>query len=139
MVIDHIGIAVKSIDDARKIWEDAFGYRAMTEIVINSRQQVKVQFLTKAGSICIKLIEPINEASPAFSAVKQNGGGLHHLCFKCDDLEESLSFLQQKGLRIITKPQPGEAFENERIAFLYARMGLNIEVIDTEKRARLKE
>jgi len=137
MHIDHIGIAVRSIEASRKIWEESFGYEPMTEIVENSRQRVKVQFLKKADSITIKLIEPIDEKSVAFPAIQGGGGGLHHLCFKCDDLESSIVFLRSKGLRILTEPQPGEAFENENIAFVYAKMGLNIELIDTDKRAGL--
>ena len=41
------------------------------------------------------------------------------------------------GLRIITQPQPGEAFDNERIAFVFAQQGLNIELIDTDKKANI--
>lgn len=101
----------------------------------NTRQKVKVVFLSKPESIDIKLIEPVDETSPVF-AFTQKGGGLHHICYKCENMASELPRLRQAGLRIVTPPQPGEAFENEDIAFLYAK-GLNIELIDTEKRARL--
>lgn len=56
----------------------------------------------------------------------------------CDDIEMELNVMKSKGLRILTPPQPGEAFENKDIAFVFAKQGLNIELIDTEKRAGVK-
>lgn len=135
MIIDHLGIVVKSIDKGIKYWEEVFGYKQMTEIVINSRQKVKVVFLTKEYSILIKLIEPTDETSPAFSAARK-GGGLHHLGFRCQDINEEIIRLKGLGLRVITNPQPGEAFDNNQIAFLLGSHALNIELIDTDKKAR---
>jgi len=134
MIIDHIGIAVKSIEEGIRHWEKVFGYRQATEIVVNTRQKVKVVFLRKDRSIDIKLIEPTDETSP-IHALAQKGGGLHHLCFRCDDMPQTLSSMKDMGLRVLARPQPGEAFENENIAFVYAKQGLNIELIDTDKRA----
>jgi len=94
--------------------------------------------MKKYNSIDIKLIEPIDKTSPVYSFC-QKGGGLHHLCFKCEDMKIELNLMKSKGLRILTPPQPGEAFENENIAFVFAKQGLNIELIDTEKRAGIKE
>jgi methylmalonyl-CoA/ethylmalonyl-CoA epimerase len=50
-------------------------------------------------------------------------------------LNSQILTLRELGLRVITEPEPGEAFENENIAFVYATQGLNIELIDTDKRA----
>lgn len=135
MKIDHIGIVVKSIDDGVDQWTRVFGYTQVTETVVNTGQKVKVVFLEKEGSLAVKLIAP-SEPSSLISASAQRGGGLHHLCFKCDDIGAQLQELQRLGLRVIAPPQPGEAFEGEQIAFLYAGNGLNIELIDTDKRAR---
>lgn len=139
MVIDHIGILVKSIENGIKHWQNVFGYQQMTNIVINTRQKVKVVFLEKKNSTTIKLIAPADATSPLFKTA-QRGGGLHHLCFKCEDLEIEIERLQEIGLRILSNPQPGEAFENENIVFFYAKQGLNMELIDTDKKAsRLSE
>jgi methylmalonyl-CoA/ethylmalonyl-CoA epimerase len=136
MVIDHIAIVVRSLEHAIPLWEKAFGYVPMTSPVVNSRQRVRVVFLSKEGSITIKLVEPADASSPV-SALAARGGGLHHLCFRCANLEEELPRLQQEGMRILAPPQPGEAFENAPIAFAYAGQGLNVELIDTEKKAGL--
>lgn len=106
----------------------------MTEIVTNTRQKVRVVFLAKRGSLQVKLIEPTDATSP-IHALAQRGGGLHHLCFRCDSVDAEVARLQALGLRILTPPRPGEAFEDEKIAFVYAGDGLSIELIDTDKRA----
>ncbi len=135
MVIDHIGIAVKSIEKGIEHWKNAFGYNQATEVVVNTRQKVKVAFMEKPDSLQIKLISPSGDDSPLHKFLAK-GEGIHHLCFKCDNLDEQLVELKSKGLRIIAPPQPGEAFDNENIAFVFGKMGLNIEVIETDKRAR---
>lgn len=135
MIIDHIGIAVRSLTEGIEHWKKVFDYEQATEIVVNTRQKVKVVFLAKRDSLTIKLIEPLDESSPVFEFARK-GGGLHHLCFKCDDMENELVQLKAMGLRTLAAPQPGEAFENENIAFIYAKQGLNIELIDTDKKAK---
>ncbi len=136
MIIDHIGIAVKSIEKGIEHWKKIFGYGQMTEVVVNTRQNVKVVFLKKENSLTVKLIEPLDETSPIYT-FSQKGGGLHHICFKCDNIDNELKNFKDMGLRIITQPQPGEAFDNERIAFVFAQQGLNIELIDTDKKAKM--
>jgi methylmalonyl-CoA/ethylmalonyl-CoA epimerase len=103
---------------------------------VNSLQKVKVTFLQKDDGILIKLIEPLESNQSLINFVNK-GGGFHHLCFKCDDLEEKLKELTGKGLLTLVPPQPGEAFKNNNIAFLLARYGLNIELIDTDEKAGL--
>lgn len=136
MLIDHIGIAVLELQQGIDLWTKIFGYTQQTQPVENTRQQVWVVFLTKQNSLTIKLIAPTSEDSPLYRFAKR-GGGLHHLCFKVGDIETSVLELQNQGLRILAEPQPGEAFCNDLIAFLSARNGLNIEIIDSECRASL--
>lgn len=138
MIIDHIGIVTKSLDKGIQLWTDKFGYKQKTSPVVNSRQKVKVVFLEKCGSIDIKLLEPVDDTSSIYRFARK-GGGLHHLCFKCDSLDSQLSEFSDSGLRVLAGPEPGEAFENEDIAFIYATQGLNVELIDTDKRAGLIE
>lgn len=136
MVIDHLGIAVADLSEGIEQWTKIFGYKQETNPVENSKQKVKVVFLTKAGSLTIKLISPTEETSAIYRFAKK-GGGLHHICFKVDDLSGSLIELKSQGLRVLTEPQPGEAFCDDLIAFMSARNGLNVEIIDTDCRAEL--
>jgi methylmalonyl-CoA/ethylmalonyl-CoA epimerase len=97
---------------------------------------VNVQFLCRAGSIDIKLIEPSSQDSPLWHFLKK-GEGLHHLCFKVDDVRAQLAELEARGLRVLAPPEPGEAFDDQLIAFVYAGSGLNVELIDTDRRRNL--
>ena len=130
MNIDHICFAVKNLPEGIAYWDRVFGYKQMTEIVVNSRQKVKVTFLKKENSITIKLIEPV-EGNQSLTNFVNKGGGFHHLCFKCDDVNVGLKDLRDKGLLTL------EAFNNHDIAFLLAKYGINIELIDTDEKAGL--
>lgn len=134
MKIDHICFAVKDIRYGISYWDTVFGYKQMTEIVENTLQRVKVTFLHKADSILIKLIEPA-EGNQSLRNFVNRGGGFHHLCFKCSNINEEMSRLTEKGLITLVPPQPGEALSNHNIAFLLAKYGLSIELIDTTEKA----
>lgn len=101
--------------------------------VTNTRQKVNVVFLSKEASLDIKLIEPSDAESPLWDFVRK-GGGLHHLCFRVPDVSTACMDLASRGARVIAQPSPGEAFDDNLIAFLYLGMGLNVEVIDTDRR-----
>ncbi|NSW94569.1 MAG: VOC family protein [Bacteroidales bacterium] len=134
MVVDHICFAVKDLQEGVRYWESVFGYRQMTEIITNTLQKVKVTFLEKEDSILIKLIEPL-ETNQSLVNFVNRGGGFHHICFRCNDINEQITELTSKGLLKLVDPQPGEAFNNHNIAFLLAKYGLNIELIDTDEKA----
>jgi methylmalonyl-CoA/ethylmalonyl-CoA epimerase len=134
MRIDHVCVAVKSIDKARDRLCHLLEYRARTRVVTNIRQRVRVAFLSREGSIDIKLIEPADEDSPLWSFLRTKGEGLHHVCIRLDDLAGGLPELTSRGLRLLGRPEPGEAFCDRPIAFGYAGFGLNLEFVDTDLR-----
>jgi methylmalonyl-CoA/ethylmalonyl-CoA epimerase len=134
MIIDHICFAVKDITEAIHYWKEVFGYNQMTSLIVNTRQKVKVVFLTKINSLQIKLIEPLEENVTLMRFV-DSGGGFHHLCFKCDNISVKIKELKAQGVRLLVPPQPGEAFDNHNIAFFWAKNRINFELIDTDKKA----
>lgn len=137
--LDHICLAVRKLGPARAMLERYLGYTPRTEPVENTRQQVIVQFLHKAGSLDIKLIEPSSMESPLVDFIKRSGGGLHHLAFKTESVAAAVADLEAKGARIVASPQPGEAFDDALIAFAFLGAGLNAEIIDTDgRRAELE-
>lgn len=83
----------------------------------------------------IKLIEPCGD-NKSVSDFVHKGGGFHHICFKCTKIEEQMKELKKRGMITLVPPQPGEAFENENIAFMLTKFGINIELIDTDKKAK---
>ena len=138
MIIDHIGIVVRSLEEGIRQWEALFGYQVNSDLVTNSRQKVRVVFLRKSGSLTVKLIEPTAPDSPVYLFARR-GGGLHHLCFRCADLAKEIQVLKEKGADFIVPPEPGEAFENHDIAFFVANNHLNVELIDTPEKTGWRE
>lgn len=136
MKIDHIAVAVSSVDAAADKLCPLLGYARKTEKVVNTRQKVVVLFLSKDDSIDIKLIEPSEPDSPLWGFVRK-GGGLHHVCFAVPDVAVACDDLLSKGARVIAQPAPGEAFDDNLIAFCYVGFGLNVELIDTAARRAL--
>ncbi len=134
MILDHIGIVVPSLERAMHQWETLFGYHKSSDIVVNTRQKVKVVFLAREDSLTVKLVEPTAPDSPAFMAARK-GGGLHHLCFRCESVDAQIPILQKNGATLIVPPQPGEAFNNHPIAFMLVSNNLNFELIDTGEKA----
>lgn len=136
LVIDHIGIVVGSLERAISQWETLFGYTRASDVVTNTRQKVRVVFMSKDHSLTIKLVAPSEPAS-SVAVFARRGGGLHHVCFRCNDLSVEVPLLQARGARLTVPPEPGEAFCNHEIAFLSIENNLNIELIDTtEKQGR---
>lgn len=136
MKIDHICFAVSNLKEGIVYWGNVFGYKQKTRIVENTLQKVKVVFLSKKDSITIKLIEPC-EGNQSLTKYFSRNGGFHHLCFNCSDMVIEIAKLKSKGLLLLVPPQPGEAFNNNNIAFFLTRNGLNIELIDTDEKAEL--
>ena len=136
MTLDHVAIAVQSVDAAADRLCRLLGYSRATAPVTNTRQQVNVLFLRKAGSVDLKLIEPSSPESPLWSSLRK-GSGLHHLCFRTDDVTAGCEELVAGGARLIAPPAPGEAFDDHLIGFRYLGLGLNIELIDTDARRAL--
>lgn len=136
MDFDHLCIAVKSIDKAGAALERVLGYKPKTNKVENTRQQVLVRFYCKDGQPDLKLIEPSSKSSPLVSFLKK-GEGLHHIGYRVENTDDACSQLSELGARVTSNPEPGEAFDDSLIAFLYVGSGINVEVFDTDSRRGL--
>jgi len=132
--IDHICLAVRSIESAKVRICSILDYKERTQIVKNAKHDVLVQFFSKRDSIDIKLIQPASPESPLTGFLKTKGEGIHHICYKADDVQQTVDLLKNRGARITAEPEPGEAFDDELIAFAFIGGGLNIEIIDTANR-----
>ncbi len=128
--LDHIGIAVKSIDAAKKIYED-LGLRAGHVETVET-QKVRTAFLS-AGDANLELLEPSEPDSTIAKYIDKRGEGIHHICFRVDDIEAHLARLKERGYRLINEaPVPGA--HGCRVAFLHpaAGNGVLIELSETE-------
>ena len=115
-VIDHIGIAVKSIDCALKFWETGLGIKcAGVEEV--AEQKVKTAFLPVKDTE-VELLEPTADDSPVAKFIEKKGEGIHHLAIRVDDLEKALSELKEQGVRLIDE-HPRRGAGGAMIAFVH--------------------
>jgi methylmalonyl-CoA/ethylmalonyl-CoA epimerase len=116
--IEHIGIAVKSIDESRKYYEDVLGLKcyAIEEV---ADQKVKTAFFV-VGQTKIELLESTDPEGPIGKFIKKRGEGIHHIAFAANGLQKSLNDLKEKGIRLIDeKPRVGA--EGLNIAFLHPK------------------
>lgn len=126
--LDHIGIAVKSLD-AAKIYE-ALGLTIEHVETVES-QGVRTAFLA-AGDAMIELLEPSGPQSTIAKFIEKRGEGIHHICFRVDDIEAQLARLQQQGYRLINEsPVPGA--HGCRVAFLHPAAGNGVLIELSEK------
>jgi len=120
--IDHIGVAVVSIDDALAIYRSLGLEEAHREDV--PAQKVRTAFLP-VGESRIELLEPTAEDSPVAKFLARRGGGVHHVCFAVDDIEAALADLKGRGFRLLhDQPVPGA--DGKRVAFLHPDAGQGV-------------
>jgi methylmalonyl-CoA/ethylmalonyl-CoA epimerase len=117
--IDHIGVAVVSIDDALPVYR-ALGLEEKHREEVLS-QKVVTAFLP-AGESSIELLEPMSEDSPVARFLLKRGPGVHHICFAVRDIEAAVRDLAAKGFRLINaRPAPGA--DGKKIVFLHPDSG----------------
>ncbi|MDR2174530.1 MAG: methylmalonyl-CoA epimerase [Synergistaceae bacterium] len=115
-VIDHIGIAVKSIEGALKFWEGSLGIKC-TGVEEVAEQKVKTAFLPVKDTE-VELLEPTADDSPVAKFIEKKGEGIHHLAIRVPDLQKALSELKEQGVRLIDeKPRKGAG--GATIAFVH--------------------
>jgi methylmalonyl-CoA/ethylmalonyl-CoA epimerase len=104
--IDHLGIAVRSIDEASRFYRDALGL-SCTGIEEVPDQKVRVAFFP-IGDTRIELLEPTADDSPIAKFLDKRGPGLHHIAYRVADLRATLAALKSAGVRLIDEtPRPG--------------------------------
>ena len=129
--LDHIGIAVKSIDAAKKIYED-LGLRVEHVETVDT-QKVRTAFLS-VGDANLELLEPSGPDSTIAKYIEKRGEGIHHICLRVDDLEAQLARLKERGYRLINEaPVPGA--HGCRVAFLHPAAGNGVLIELSEKTA----
>jgi len=130
--IDHLGVAVASIDDALGIYR-ALGLSESRREEVPS-QKVLTAFLP-VGESTIELLQPTSADSPVGKFLAKRGEGIHHVCFAVENLEAALADLSKKGFRLIhTTPVPGAG--GKRVAFLHPEAGRGVLIELAEKGAK---
>jgi len=114
--IDHIGIAVKSLADAIKVYEDAMGLKVSGYDQVDE-QGVRLAMLN-IGESRIELLEPTGPGSPIEKFMTKRGEGIHHIAVAVDDIEKSLQQLKAAGVRLVDNV-PRRGAHNTKTAFIH--------------------
>ena len=117
-VIDHIGIAVKNIDEALDFWESSLGLKCTGRETVEE-QKVTTAFLPVNESE-IELLEATSEESPIAKFIEKKGDGVHHIAFRVDDLEACLAELKANGVKLIDET-PRKGAGGAMIAFIHPK------------------
>ena len=130
--IEHIGIAVNSLDEAIPFYENTLGMKcyAIEEV---TDQKVKTAFFM-VGQTKIELLESTDPQGPIGKFIEKKGQGIHHLAFAVDNVNNSLNELEDKGVRLIDKTARKGA-EGLNIGFLHPKstLGVLTEICEKEK------
>jgi len=116
--IEHIGIAVKNLEESIKYYEDILGLKCYGIEEVKD-QKVKTAFF-KVGQTKIELLETTDPEGPIGKFIDKKGEGIHHIAFATDNLSEALKEVEEKGIQLIDK-SPRKGAEGLNIAFLHPK------------------
>jgi len=114
--IDHVGIAVRSIDERLPMYRDVFGLEHLHTETVES-QDVRVACLSIGESV-IELLEPLGEAGAVQSFLESQGEGIHHLAVGCDDVDRVREAAAEAGLELLSD-EPVEGAGEKLISFVH--------------------
>lgn len=113
--IEHVGIVVRDVDQSRRLWEDCFGI-PLGGVEVNPERPVKLA-LYPVGESMVELIAGTTSDSRHAKMVAEGKGGLNHICFEVENIDEALAELKAKGVPLLDEtPRIGHA--GCRIAFI---------------------
>ena len=128
--LEHIGIAVKDLKDAIKIYE-ALGLQ-VESIEAVEEQKVTTAFIP-CGSVNLELLEAIGNEGPVAKFIEKKGEGIHHISIRVTDIEARLNELKEKGISLVDET-PRKGAHNSKIAFIHpkAMKGVLVELCEKE-------
>lgn len=131
--IDHLGIAVADVAEAKKVYEDLLGLKLTREEVVTD-QGVRTYFYPLAG-VKLELLESITPDGPIARHIEKRGAGLQHLAVEVEDIEEAIASMKAKGVRMLDE-RPRKGVEDSKIAFVHPKdtHGVLLELVELPKR-----
>jgi methylmalonyl-CoA/ethylmalonyl-CoA epimerase len=116
--INHIGIAVKDLDNSIEVFRKIFHYDSIHRETVEDQKVEVASF--RVGDVIIELTSPTASDSPIAKFIEKKGEGIHHIAFESDDVNSELSLLEDEGIELINKEaKPGA--HDMMIAFLHPK------------------
>ena len=131
--IDHLGIAVNSIEEGKKFWTDVLGLKFEGSETV-AEQKVATAFFP-VGESEVELLESTAPDGPVAKYIEKKGEGIQHIAFRVEKIEEALAELKEKGIRLIDeKPRRGAG--GAKIAFLHPKStnGILVELCERSEK-----
>ena len=116
--IDHLGVAVKSIDNGKNFWSDVLGLKFAGSETVEA-QKVTTAFFP-VGESEVELLESTADDGPVARYIDKKGEGIQHVAFRVENIEEALAELKAKGIRLIDE-EPRLGAGGAKIAFLHPK------------------
>ncbi len=116
--IDHLGIAVNSIEDGKNLWMDALGLHFEGTETVEEKKVTTAFF--PVGESEVELLESTAPDGPVAKFLEKKGPGVHHVAFRVENIEEALAELKEKGVRLIDET-PRKGAGGAKIAFLHPK------------------
>lgn len=130
MKLHHIGIVVKSIEASLPHFTNVLELSQASDIVYDPAQDSRLVMLRGAnGNPDVELIEPASPRSPV-AKIAARGGGIAHMCYAVANVDTALAELRQKGALVIQQPTPAVLFDQRRVAFLFCKGNVVIELVE---------
>ncbi len=116
--INHIGIAVKNLEESMKFYKEQLGFQFNGTDEVES-QKVKVAFF-KIGEVNIELVQATSPDSPIAKYLEKNREGIHHICYEVEDINSVLDTLKERGVKLIDN-EPRKGAHNTKVAFIHPK------------------
>jgi len=132
--MDHVGVAVKNLDDAIHVYRDILGFE-LRGIHVLAERKVKVAFISTGGETQIELLEPLDNSSTIAKFLETRGEGIHHFAVEVDNINAVLAEMKKNDVALIDE-QPKTGAEGKRIAFVHPKStkGVLLELVEKPKR-----
>jgi methylmalonyl-CoA/ethylmalonyl-CoA epimerase len=131
--ISHLGLAVKDLDAAIRLYEGVFGLKVEHRWVAEADRMEAASF--RVGPIEIELMQPLEEDSPVGRFIARRGEGIHHIAYKVDDVAEALTRARESGIDTIDENPRGGGDGRTKIGFLHPRSTFGV-LTELEEDAR---
>ena len=116
--IDHIGVAVRDLDESVELYRERFGMAEQHRETVEAFGVEAV--LLEIGDGHVELISPLSDEGGVARFLEKNGPGIHHVAYQTDDIDSALASVREAGLQLIDE-EPRTGIRNSRVAFLHPK------------------
>ena len=141
LVLDHIGVVVKNISDAKDYYIRTYGCKVLTDIINEPAHNVDIMFLSMGhGSMpMFELIQPVNDKSKVSGFLKKTGGGIHHLAYEVANIDIAIEHFKSLKSMILGDIVPGAGHNNTRTVWLYTHERNLVELIEEQHQSSAED